>query len=115
MSGNSQPQQIITALKQGANDFLLKPVLPGELLASISAAFDALGQRKLPVDKLSGASEKLTPKEREVAVYIKQGFSNKSIANAMNLKPDTIKKRRAQIYAKFNCTSFPEFLKIFTS
>jgi FixJ family two-component response regulator len=114
MSGNSQPQQIITALKQGANDFLLKPVLPSELLASVRTAFAALVLRKLPTDALSGAVESLTPKEREVAVYIKQGFSNKSIAEAMSLKADTIKKRRAQIYAKFNCTSFPEFLKIFT-
>lgn len=115
MSGNSLPEQIITALKQGANDFLLKPVMPVQLLTSISSAFDALNQRQLSIKDLSSATERLTPKEREVAFYIKQGFSNKSIANTMNLKADTIKKRRAQIYAKFNCTSFPEFLKIFTS
>lgn len=115
MSGNSLPEQIIAALKQGANDFLLKPVMPVQLLTSISSAFDALNQRQLSIKDLSSATERLTPKEREVAFYIKQGFSNKSIANTMNLKADTIKKRRAQIYAKFNCTSFPEFLKIFTS
>ena len=115
MSGNSLPEQIITALKQGANDFLLKPVMPVQLLTSISSAFDALNQRQLSIKDLSSSTERLTPKEREVAFYIKQGFSNKSIANTMNLKADTIKKRRAQIYAKFNCTSFPEFLKIFTS
>ena len=115
MSGNSLPEQIIKALKQGANDFLLKPVMPVQLLTSISSAFDALNQRQLSIKDLSSATERLTPKEREVAFYIKQGFSNKSIANTMNLKADTIKKRRAQIYAKFNCTSFPEFLKIFTS
>ena len=114
MSGNSQPQQIISALKQGANDFLLKPVMPSELLNSIRTAFDALDQRQFNHSQLSISAESLTPKEREVASYIKQGFSNKSIAEAMNLKADTIKKRRAQIYAKFNCTSFPEFLKIFT-
>ena len=115
MSGTSLPEQIITALKQGANDFLLKPVMPVQLLTSISSAFDALNQRQLSIKDLSSSTERLTPKEREVAFYIKQGFSNKSIANTMNLKADTIKKRRAQIYAKFNCTSFPEFLKIFTS
>lgn len=115
MSGNSLPEQIIKALKQGANDFLLKPVMPVQLLTSISSAFDALNQRQLSIKDLSSSTERLTPKEREVAFYIKQGFSNKSIANTMNLKADTIKKRRAQIYAKFNCTSFPEFLKIFTS
>lgn len=112
MSGNSQPQQIISALKQGANDFLLKPIVPSELLKVLDQTFDQL--KNLQQDeKIQIQTERLTEKEREVADLIKQGFSNKSIAEIMNLKADTIKKRRAQIYLKLQCSDFPEFLKRF--
>ena len=42
LSGNSQPQQIISALKNGADDFLLKPVEPNQLLKLIENAFERL-------------------------------------------------------------------------
>lgn len=112
MSGNSQPQQIIKALKQGANDFLLKPIVPSELLKVLHQAFDQL-KVNLNAEQTRIQTEQLTEKELEVAGLIKQGFSNKSIAEILNLKADTIKKRRAQIYAKLQCSDFPEFLKRF--
>jgi two-component system, LuxR family, response regulator FixJ len=91
MSGNSQPQQIITALKQGANDFLLKPIVPSELLKVLHQAFDQL-KASLNAEQPHIQTEQLTEKELEVAGLIKQGFSNKSIAEILNLKADTIKK-----------------------
>ncbi len=111
MSGNSQPQQIISALKQGANDFLLKPIVPSELLKSIHQAFNHLKADPSTISLIT--TEQLSEKELEVAGLIKNGFSNKAIAEKLNLKADTIKKRRAQIYAKLQCKDLPEFIKRF--
>lgn len=116
VSGNSQPQQIISALKQGAHDFLLKPIIPNELLKTLNHIFERLNKpAELPSAQNTGmfSRDKLTEKEYEVANFIKQGFSNKAIGEMMNVQADTIKKRRAQIYLKLQCKDLPEFLKRF--
>ena len=113
LSGNSQPQQIISALKNGADDFLLKPVNPNQLLNLIKKAFErlipqlALAETNIALTVLY---QTLTEKEKEVAQYIKQGYSNKTIAEMLQVKADTIKKKRAQILQKMQCDSLPEFI-----
>ena len=116
LSGNSQPQQIISALKNGADDFLLKPVEPNLLLNLIEKAFEKLMHQFAQAEKNvthSTLYQSLTKKEKEVAQYIKQGYSNKMIAEDLGLKPDTIKKKRAIIFEKLHCSSLPAFLKTF--
>jgi FixJ family two-component response regulator len=113
LSGNSQAQEIIDALKNGAHDFLLKPVDPNTLLKQIEKAFikaDLQWQIKQEQSNLAGLFQSLTEKEKDVAQYIKQGYSNKAIAQIMQVKPDTIKKKRAQILQKMQCDSLPEFI-----
>jgi Response regulator len=113
LSGNSKAQEIIDALKNGAHDFLLKPVDPNKLLTQIEKAFtkaELLWQIKHEQHNWAGLFQSLTEKEKDVAQYIKQGYSNKAIAQIMQVKPDTIKKKRAQILQKMQCESLPEFI-----
>jgi len=113
LSGNSQAQEIIDALKNGAHDFLLKPVDPNKLLTQIEKAFTTVELQWQIKHELSNWTElfqSLTEKEKDVAQYIKQGYSNKAIAQIMQVKPDTIKKKRAQILQKMQCDSLPEFI-----
>jgi FixJ family two-component response regulator len=113
LSGNSQAQEIIDALKNGADDFLLKPVHPNTLLTQIEKAFikaDLQLQIKKELSNWAGLFITLTEKEKEVVQYIKQGYSNKAIAEIMQVKPDTIKKKRAQILQKMQCDNLPEFI-----
>lgn len=113
LSGNSQAQEIIDALKNGAYDFLLKPVDPNTLLTQIEKAFtkaDLQWQTNHEQNNWAGLFLFLTEKEKVVAQYIKQGYSNRAIAQIMQVKPDTIKKKRAQILQKMQCDSLPEFI-----
>ena len=114
LSGNSQPQQIISALKNGADDFLLKPTDPNELLNLITKAFQRL-VHQFTLAKTNIAFkclyQTLTKKEKEVAKYIKQGYSNKMIGEILHIQPDTIKKYRAQIFEKLQCENLPELIK----
>jgi len=117
LSGNSQPQQIISALKNGADDFLLKPVDPNQLLNLIEKSFERLMHQFALAEKniaLSTRYQSLTKKEEEVAQYMNQGLSNKMIAETLGLKADTIKKKRAVIFEKLHCSNLPEFLKTFS-
>lgn len=91
LSGDSKSQQIIDALKQGAYEFLLKPVVPSTLFNLLKKAFEQ--------------------QEREVFNYFVQGFSNKNIAEQIGLQADTIKKRRAQLYLKLEVEDLPALIK----
>ncbi|MEI8119058.1 MAG: response regulator [Methylophilaceae bacterium] len=114
LSGNSQPQQIISALKNGADDFLLKPVEPNQLLKLIENAFERsthqLARAEINIG-LETLYQTLTKKEKEVAKYIKQGYSNKMIGEILHVQPDTIKKYRAQIFEKLQCDNLPDLIK----
>jgi FixJ family two-component response regulator len=54
---------------------------------------------------------KLTPLEHQVFLHFMHGLSNKRIAEILNLKADTIKKRRAQIYEKLQVSNLAELLE----
>jgi FixJ family two-component response regulator len=113
LSGNSQPQQIISALKNGADDFLLKPVDPNQLLNLIKKAFERLIPQLALAETniaLTALYQTLTKKEKEVAQYIKQGYSNKMIGGILHVQPDTVKKYRSQIFEKLQCSNLPELI-----
>ena len=116
LSGESQSQQIIDALKGGAYEFLLKPVAPDALLDSLKRVFsakhkeDRFAKEKANCEALLG---QLTTIEYQILHYFMHGLSNKMVAEAMGLKADTIKKRRAQIYDKLDVENLPELLEKF--
>jgi two-component system response regulator FixJ len=115
MSGESAPQEIIESFKVGALDFLLKPVPNKQLLAAIDKglALDAANfKRRDDEQRIRRALASLTVREREVSSMIRQGFSNKAIASALQIRADTVKKYRAQIYAKFDVADLAQFLAL---
>ena len=88
---------------------------PNTLLTQIEKAFikaDLQLQIKKERSNWAGLFNTLTEKEKEVVQYIKQGYSNKAIAEIMQVKPDTIKKKRAQILIKDEPWSTPKFSAI---
>lgn len=118
LSGESKSQQIIDAMKGGAYEFLLKPVSPQVLLDSLNRAFEA--QRlhaQLMKDQAdrNALLDQLNPIEHQILQFFLHGHSNKMVAEAMHLKADTIKKRRAHIYDKLQIENLPELLDKFGS
>lgn len=114
LSGDSKSQQIIDALKQGAHEFLLKPVVPSTLLALLKKVFEQ--QESYEADNKALMQNKkhlelLSKHEREVFSYFIKGFSNKNIAERIGLQADTIKKKRAQIYLKLEVEDLPELIR----
>lgn len=115
MSGESAPEEIIESFKVGAVDFLLKPAPNKELLAAIDKglALDVARVRRRDDERrIREALSSLTAREREVAAMIRQGFSNKAIAMTLGVRADTVKKYRAQIYAKFGVNDLAQLLAL---
>jgi DNA-binding NarL/FixJ family response regulator len=46
------------------------------------------------------ADDKLTPREVEIVSYVRRGFANKQIAEALAIREDTVKKHLRNAYTK---------------
>jgi FixJ family two-component response regulator len=115
MSGESQSQEIIDAMKYGAIEFLWKPFAHSQLIQAIDKGLNQDSQRHedqkrlLLVDSLH---KSLNPREQSILSLMLMGHSNKYIAAVKGLMADTIKKYRGQILSKMQVNSLAELLAL---
>lgn len=102
-SVSNYEEDVVSALKRGADGYLLKDMEPEELLKALQQA--AAGQMVLsdtlmPVLASSLRSHRvtperdisqLTPRERDILRLIAQGLSNKMIARRLDITESTVK------------------------
>jgi DNA-binding NarL/FixJ family response regulator len=50
-------------------------------------------------------TQKLSPREKQVAIYIAEGLCTKDIAERMKVKPNTISTFKKKIFAKLEVVS----------
>lgn len=117
MSGESEPAEIIQALKTGAEDFLLKPFGLQALVQAIDLALqkdkDLLSHR-IKTKRLQERLKSLTEKEREICSWMVKGYGNKEIANLNGSAASTVKLHRSRVLEKMGCASLSELLEIAT-
>jgi DNA-binding NarL/FixJ family response regulator len=90
-------ERVAAALSRGADSYVLKGTPSDELLATIRAA--VAGQPRLGAEVAAQLLRSLhtprhlriTPREREVLVLIEEGFSNKAIAERLNVAERTVR------------------------
>ena len=101
----------VAAIKQGAVDFLTKPVNGAELLQRVQAALD-LDRKQRQAEALRGQFEarlqKLTSREREILALALSGMANKDISTQLNISMRTIEGHRSRIYLKTGASSLLE-------
>ncbi len=115
MSGDSRPNEIITAMKQGAFDFLLKPFTAQTLLAVIQRAMEQAQQTQMASSlkaRITEQLQRLTPRELEMCKWMVRGYSNKQIANIDGAAPATIKLHRAHVMEKLGVRTLPELIEV---
>jgi len=56
---------------------------------------------------------KLSPREKEVALYIAKGISTNEIAKKLGIKSNTVSTFRKKIFVKLNINSNVEIFKLF--
>ena len=113
MSGESQSQEIIDAMKAGAIDFLWKPVAHTDLRQAIDRGLDLDRQREtqaLRLRHVQSMYDTLSKREKGMFDLMLQGHSNKHIAAVHGLMADTVKKHRAQILYKMQSDSLAALL-----
>ena len=103
----------VRAMKQGAVDFLEKPVPADTLFAAIAAAVarDAVARRnREDVADLTARVASLSQREREVWLRVVRGQLNKQIAYDLGIVERTVKLHRAAAMIKLGAASLADMV-----
>ncbi|EAA1068365.1 two-component system response regulator NarL [Salmonella enterica subsp. enterica] len=97
-SVSNHEEDVVTALKRGADGYLLKDMEPEDLLKALQQAAAGemvLSEALTPVLAASlranRAVTQLTPRERDILKLIAQGLPNKMIARRLDITESTVK------------------------
>ncbi len=115
ISGDSRPDEIIQAMKNGAVDFLLKPFDGPSLLRAVAHAVEVRQQRLAQQERSRQAEEllqRLTPREREICHWMLMGYSNQQISRFDGAASATIKLHRARVMEKMGVNSLAELMAL---
>ena len=115
VTGYGEIPDTVRAIKDGAVDFLTKPVDGNTLLAAVGRALaqDASARAaRVRRDSLRRRFDRLTPREREVFAHLISGQLNKQIAGDLQITERTIKMYRASILAKLEANSIAELARL---
>ncbi len=115
LTGHGDIPMSVRALKQGAVDFLTKPVHDGDLIEAIHDAIEKdriTRQGRAELTELQQRLATLTPREREVLSHVVSGKLNKQIAADLGTAEKTIKVHRAHLKAKLKVQSLAELMKL---
>lgn len=115
ISGESQSEEIIRAMKGQPIEFLLKPFQIQDLIDAIERglALDALN-REIFIRKNEIRRKWLTLSSRERAVFtlMLEGHTNKGISEHLYILPDTAKKHRANVLQKMETPQLSDLLAL---
>ena len=107
----SEEQKIVSGLKIGADDYIVKPFILPNLLARVEAVLRRSNwnkKEKKSVD-ISFSSdepvETLTQREKEVLSLVAKGASNHDIAEKLFLKEVTVKTHLNSVFKKLKVTN----------
>lgn len=116
ISGDSEPHQIIEAMKSGADDFLWKPLCINSLTSSVKSALRKDQLRSKNAYKLAEIQESfqsLTQRERQIYQLAVSGNSNLEISKLLNIQPDTAKKHRSRVMEKMNASNLAQLIECY--
>ena len=70
--------------------------------------------QKFPLERSERVllSGQLTPRERQVAEMLFQGFANKNMARQLGISTKTVEAHRAQLMRKMQADSFAELVRL---
>src|SRR6185503_20718724 len=106
------------AMREGAIDFLEKPIDEGQLLAAIDRARLMSAAQREQRDRERDAEERLarlTKREREVCDLVAAGMLNKQIAYELGMSEKTVKVHRGRLTRKLDVTSVAALVRLLSS
>jgi FixJ family two-component response regulator len=113
ITGHGDVPMSVQAMKQGAVDFLPKPVDCAHLLAAIQLALEndaAARHQREEQQEIQLRLKQLTEREREVMHHVIRGRLNKQIAAELGIAEPTVKIHRGRVMEKLGLASVAELV-----
>ncbi len=114
LSGHGEVPTSVQAMKQGAVDFLTKPVDEHGMLAAIDEALvrhRRIIRERSSLREIQQRAGALTTREREVMRYVIGGALNKQIAAQLGISEATIKVHRGKVMEKMAVKSVADLVR----
>jgi FixJ family two-component response regulator len=118
ISGQGDIAMAVSAIKNGALDFIEKPFRGSELVTRLEEAIGAYARRQAQFAGSNIATlhfpgrEPLTRREREVLEQFTAGASNKEAGRTLGISPRTIEDHRANIMKKLGAKNAADLVRI---
>lgn len=118
---HDDPAYFRAALQAGAAGYVVKSAADHELLTAIRAVHDGRlfvsmtnnrdDAASQYLSNSAGPTQPLSDRERNVLIYLAEGYTNKEIAKRMDLSVKTVETYRARIAAKLHLRSRPDIVR----
>lgn len=105
----------VRAIKNGAEDFLTKPVNNELLLDTVSRVIKRLQtkiQQQQSIQNIWQRYHNLTPREKEVMGLMAEGKLNKNIAHELEISTSTVELHRAKVMKKMQANTIAKLVKM---
>lgn len=115
ITGHGDVPMSVQAMKEGAVEFLTKPVREQDLLDAVRKALERDRQRRASEEALAmlrGRFESLTAREREIMHLVTCGLLNKQIAAELSLSEVTVKFHRGHIMEKMQASTLAHLVRM---
>ncbi len=112
LTGHGDISMAVTALKNGAQDFIEKPYDDEDLVRRIENVDAIVSNVAADRQKFVAVLSALTPRETDVMREVVAGFANKMIAHRLNLSPKTVEIHRARVMEKTGAKSLSHLVRI---
>lgn len=108
MSGKGDIPIAVSAIKQGACDFIIKPMDFNALIATLKNAMPAASEDTEAYDK--NEPETLTERQKDILALTSAGHNSRTIANLLNISYRTVETHRERAMKKLNLRNRSEMI-----
>lgn len=110
LSGHGDIPMAVTAMKNGAIDFLEKPFDDEVLIPLVQSALrkgDEQFKDLQQLEQIRKLYEGLSRREREVMALVVTGKANREVAEDLGISPKTVEVHRSRVMSKMRAESLP--------
>ena len=115
ITGHGDVPMTVQAMKQGAVEFLMKPVREQAVLDAIRHAIERDRRRRQEENLFASIRrrfESLTEREREIMALVARGLVNKQIGANLGLSDVTVKVHRGNVMRKMQAASLADLVRM---
>lgn len=114
VSGRGEVALAVQAMRDGAVDFLQKPVNDRLLIDTVRRALrrsELSSEVEAERDHVNDCVARLTPREREIMAMVASGLANKEIAARLKISQRTVENHRARVMHKMEARSLADLVR----